>query len=116
MLVTISADRQVGIQPDAWDKAKQGLTIGPHPHPAVRPPGQFNNLRLIIQGKNLTVYINGQRYGKQLALPFELAPATITLGHSVNNGQPQRVEFERLAVWPTIDLKELPPVDAKKGK
>ncbi|MEQ1824691.1 MAG: protein kinase [Pirellula sp.] len=104
----VHADGRITIGPSMFDPDQ---SVGPKlkwiTHSAVKPAGQWNTLRLVVEGKTLKIYGNSVLVCEPVELAFELSPGGLMLGSSNYNGK-ARVEFERYIIWPTTDISLLP--------
>jgi hypothetical protein len=84
---------------------KEGNTLGVEPdlaqapHKAIKPHGEFNTLVVICRGRQVDVFVNGERVRETLKLARALGPGAPLLGVRTGPPGPIRVEFERYTLW-----------------
>ncbi len=101
-------DGQLWVQPSMFDKKPEAGPKEIHvKHAAIRPAGEWNTLRLVIDGKTLGVYVNGERVCAPIIAAFPNSPYVMALGNN-NSERNARVEFDRYVLWPTTDIQQLP--------
>jgi hypothetical protein len=102
-----AGDMNIGFDSDG--ALRCNLPWNPQRHPAnpsftarhrlVRPHGEFNRLLVVLQGRRLEFYVNGEAIRDPILLDRDLSPyVRLRIGLAAR-GRGARVEFERLRVW-----------------
>ncbi|MHB1037932.1 MAG: protein kinase domain-containing protein [Pirellulales bacterium] len=87
----------------SWEYGK-----GQFMHPAVKPVGQWNNLRVVLEPTGITVWMNGQRVCKRASVAKKSpTPYDVSLCMQNSFGK-ARAEFDHILFWPTTDVTQLP--------
>jgi hypothetical protein len=68
------------------------------PVPALKPAGRFNSLLVVVRGRTMEVFVNGERVRDPLILNKPLGPGSLRIGIIGDNG-PARIEYKRFRVW-----------------
>src|SRR5262249_53506985 len=81
-----------------------GPFAGPAAHRAVKKGKGSNRLLVVVRGRRLEVYVNGEAVCEPVTLDRDVTPATVGLcGRALK--EKSRVEFERLTIWRAADLR-----------
>lgn len=76
----------------------------------MQPTGESNQLLLVIEKRAILPFVNGQQVGEPVEIDHDLTPAKLSYGPKGALERPARVEFERIATWPTTDLSRIAPI------
>jgi hypothetical protein len=119
--VVVFGDGQMWIRPSMFDSDKSaGPRLKKIRHPAIKPAGQWNTLRVAVSDNTLGVHMNGQEILKPMRLKFPLDSGRVALGiNAPGENSEGRAEITSFAIWPTVNLWDLPadpatPPDPKK--
>jgi len=85
----------------------ESILIGPLRVNSLRPIGQFNRVYLVVEGRELSVYVNSRLAIGPIVMDDKICPAALQFGAVKAKGKPTRVEFDDLIVWPTTDISEI---------
>jgi hypothetical protein len=86
------------IEPDGDNTLGVSTGLTPIVHKAIKPHGEFNELVVICRGRQVDLFVNGERVRDTLTLDRPVGPGAPWLG--VRTGPDRvRVEFERYTLW-----------------
>jgi formylglycine-generating enzyme required for sulfatase activity len=100
----INGAGQLVLEPSFWTATTypNGPWRGPINHPALKPAGQTNILKLRVHKRQLELFANGQPVGDPIDFDWDLTPARLSLGADSWTGV-IRAEFDR------FEIRKLPP-------
>jgi hypothetical protein len=107
--IDVFADGRIVIGPPRSNQTDDP-TAGPDAfqtrHPSVKPQGEWNRLRVVMEGRAFWVYINDSPVGERFVLARPFTPGVWCLGVG---GQDRpgtaRAEFTSVAFWPLSSLR-----------
>ena len=104
--IEIDCNRGINVSPNLFDPDKSfGPTVPRVEVPAMLPTGRYNRLRLAVKRRSIDIFMNSVRACETVRCDFDLVPGILSLGVA-GGGRfgPARVEFDRVAIWPTTDV------------
>jgi hypothetical protein len=109
--VYLDGEGKWGMSP--WDRGPNRTPYaGPVAHRAVRPGNQANALLVVVRGRDVEVYVNGEGVCERVRLDRDITPGMIGLAGRADWGK-VRLELERLTVW---SAERLPRRAWRRGK
>ena len=113
--IKIFGDGRMAIGPNVFDPEKHdpgkssGLKLDEIAHSAVKPAGEWNTVRLVVNENTLQVHVNGEQVCEPIRAEFSFSPGTVGVGLAgTTKSVKARVEYAGLALWPTTDLHSIP--------
>jgi serine/threonine protein kinase len=99
LVVKVRGDGAVEVGPSSWAK-DFAPRLGPLAPPDEFRAGEFNTLAVVLRGRELTVFLNGQPMSRPLLLDPDLGGITACGLIGFENGPASvRIEFQRYTVW-----------------
>jgi hypothetical protein len=98
--VSLDGEGRWAMGPDPWQaEPNRAPWAGPVAHRAVKRGKESNKLLVVLRGRRLDVYVNGEAVCEPVTLDRGLTPAHVGL-YGAAGPETARLEFERFTIWP----------------
>ena len=91
-----------------FDRLRPELEHIVETNPSLREKEGFDNVKILVCDRILCVYLNGERMGPPIEMPYDLGPGIIKMGLSGSSDGNSHVEYKRLQ-YRRLKPKEVKP-------
>ena len=97
----VFGDGRMWVGPNMFDAdSNAGPKLRQLSHIAIKPAGQWNTLRIVINDDVIAFWVNSEQLCDAIQLDSTINPGHVALGiHCPGSNRTGRVEFDSLAVW-----------------